>query len=147
MTHTGNTTGLLRCDCGWELPWADYLRTIRHKQLSGAEPVLDQFRTFISGFPTARTPQEKMFQIDRLLHGFHWYYKTNSPTRPVAVNLIEGRMGEVVAFLDRLSRGEKSTPGVAETFAQWDRNINLNRDWFPSRRRGSPGPDQGPAEL
>src|SRR5512135_1869708 len=41
VTHTANTTGLLRCDCGWELPWADYLRTIRHKQLSGAEPVLE----------------------------------------------------------------------------------------------------------
>lgn len=24
-------------------------------------------------------------------------------------------------------------PGVAETFAQWDEKIEVNRDWYPSR--------------
>ena len=38
---------VLRCRCGWELPWADYFRTIQHKQLSGAEPVIEQFRAFV----------------------------------------------------------------------------------------------------
>ena len=33
----------LKCECGWELPWKEYFRTVQHKQLSGAEPVLAQF--------------------------------------------------------------------------------------------------------
>ena len=133
----GQTVGreeMLHCPCGWTLSWADYFKTIQHKQLSGAEPVLEQFRDFVAAFPPARTPQARMLLIDRLLHGFHWYYKTNGPTRPVAVNLIEGRLGDVVAFLERLSYGEKSTPGTSETLAQWNKNIEANRDWYPSRR-------------
>jgi hypothetical protein len=127
----------LRCSCGWTLPWADYFKTIQHKQLSGAEPVLKQFRSFVSAFPSAPTPQARMQLIDRLIHGFHWYLKTGGPTRPVAVNLIEGRLSDVVAFLDRLTYGEKSTPGIRETYAQWDKNIDLNQNWYRSRRSAS----------
>lgn len=126
---------ILRCDCGWELTWGEYFKTIQHVQLSGAEPVLEQFRAFVGDFPTLRTLPEKMLAIDRLLHGFHWYYKTNTPTRPVAVNLIEGRLGDVVAFLERLTYGDHGTPGVRENYAQWDEKIEYNRNWYPSRRR------------
>jgi len=63
---------IMRCDCGWELSWADYFKTIQHKQLSGAEPVLAPFRDFVSAFPRAKTPQEKVLLIDRLIHRFHW---------------------------------------------------------------------------
>jgi hypothetical protein len=134
---------VLRCACGWVLPWAAYLETIRHKQLSGAEPVLEQFREFVRAFPAARTPREKMLLIDRLIHGFHRCLKTRGPTRPVAVNLIEGRMREVVAFLDGLSYGERSTPGTKESFAEWNRNLDVNRGWFPARRemRTRPEPE------
>jgi hypothetical protein len=127
----------LLCPCGWTLPWADYFKTIQHKQLSGAEPVLEQFQNYVDAFPSARTPQEKMLLIDRLIHGFHWYLKTGGPTRPVAVNLIEGRLSDVVAFLDRLSYGEKSTQGMRETYTQWDKNIDANRNWYRSRRSAS----------
>ena len=37
------------------------------------------------------------FQTIQLIHRFHWYYKTQEPTRPVAINLIESRLGKVVA--------------------------------------------------
>ena len=127
---------VLRCPCGWELPWADYFKTIQHKQLSGAEPVLTEFRQFVRAFPSARTAREKVLLIDRVIHCFHWYSKGNvsGPTRPVAVNLIEGRLAEVVAFLDSLTYGEKSTPGTGENLAEWNQNIDANRGWYPSRR-------------
>jgi len=141
---------MLRCPCGWTLPWADYFKTIQHKQLSGAEPVLEQFRDFVNAFPSARTPQEKMLLIDRLIHGFHWYLKTGGPTRPVAVNLIEGRLSDVVAFLDRLTYGAKSTPGMRKTYAEWDRNIDVNKSWYRSRRsalkRKEPAGDHRPTD-
>lgn len=132
--HTVQRQEVLRCACGWTLPWADYFATIQHKQLSGAEPVLELFQDYVTAFPAARTPQEKMRLIDRLIHGFHRFYKTNGPTRPVAVNLIEGRLSEVVAFLDRLTYGDQSTPGMREVYAEWDKNIQVNQQWYASRR-------------
>ena len=135
VNHACRREEILRCDCGWELTWGEYFKTIQHVQLSGAEPVLQQFRTFVNTFPAARTPQERTLTIDRLIHGFHWYYKTNSPTRPVAVNLIEGRLSNVVNFLDQLTYSEKSTPGMKEKYSQWDENIEVNRNWYRSRRK------------
>jgi len=138
VTHSCRKEEILQCSCGWELTWGEYFKTIQHAQLSGAEPVLEQFQIFINTFKTAGTPQKKTLAIDGLLHGFHWYYKINSPTRPVAVNLIEGSMSDVVAFLDRLSDGiynDKSTPGIRENYVEWNRNIEVNRDWYRSRRK------------
>jgi hypothetical protein len=135
VIHTGDKEATLRCLCGWSLTWGAYFKTIQHKQLSGAEPVLDQFRAFVRSFPAAKTPQAKMVLIDRLIHGFHWYLKTHTPTRPVAVNLIEGRLRDVVIFLDRLTYGEDSTPSLEETYAEWNEKIEVNRDWYPYRQR------------
>ncbi|MEA3408350.1 MAG: hypothetical protein U9R48_09785 [Chloroflexota bacterium] len=137
VTHAGGKEEVLRCDCGWELIWGEYFETIQHAQLSGAGPVLKQFRAFIKAFPATRTPQEKMLAIDRLIHGFHYFLKTNQPTRPVAVNLIEGRLRQVVAFLDELTYGKKSSPGTRETYAEWSAKIDVHPDWYPSRRKSN----------
>jgi len=136
VPHTRGKDEVLRCQCGWKLPWKDYFRAIQHKQLSGAEPVLKQFREFIQAFPTARTAREKVLLIDQLIHGFHWFHKTQKPTRPVAVNLIEGKLGDVVAFLEKLTYSEESTPGTAQNLEEWNRNIDANRGWYRSRRSG-----------
>ncbi len=115
---------ILLCDrCGWQAAWKDVFKTIQHKQLSGAEPVLRLFDEFVQGFPAAGTPQHKMLLIDGLLHGFHLYLN-GSPTRAVAVNLIEGRYHEVVEFLDRLSYGPGSTPGLQQTHQDWQKSID-----------------------
>ncbi|MHB0877733.1 MAG: hypothetical protein ACYC5O_16980 [Anaerolineae bacterium] len=127
---------MLRCAaCGWSLPWRAYLGTFRHRQLSGAEPVLVLFRDFIRGFQSARSPQEKMLQIDRLIHGFHRDLR-DRPTRTTGINLIEGNYHEVVDFLDRLTYGEGSTPGTRETRQEWRRTINDTAEaWGDERLR------------
>jgi hypothetical protein len=135
VAHAGRREELLRCRCGWELSWGDYFATIQRRQLVVAEPVLYRFRSFAQAFPKARAPQQKMMLIDGLIHAFHRYCRTGTPTRPVAVNLIEGRLSEVVAFLEELSRGRRSTRGVAENYGEWDRCIEVNRGWYASRRR------------
>ena len=61
------------------------------------------FQDFVERFPRAQTAQQRMVLIDTLLHGFHWYAKTGEPTRPVAVNLIDLRLDDVIAFLDDLT--------------------------------------------
>ena len=78
VAHGGRKEEILRCECGWGLPWSEYLKTIQHKQLSGAEPVLTLFRGFVTRFPVAQAAREKMLLIDQFFHGFHWYYKTAS---------------------------------------------------------------------
>ena len=135
VPHHGKKSELLRCACGWELSWGEYFATIQHKQLNGAEAVLDQFRAFVDAFPKARTPQARMLLIDQLIHGFHYYYQDDSVTRPVAVNLIEGKLTDVIHFLDRLSRGEQSTSGVKERYAEWDRLLETRAEWYPNRRK------------
>jgi len=140
VVHSCRKDETLHCDCGWELTWEEYLSTIRHAQLSGAEPVLNLFRSFVREFPHARSPRDRMLLIDRLIHGFHGYYRKTSydedpdgkPMRPVAINLIEGRLSKVVAFLDRLTYGEKSTEGLKENYEQWNDKIDENRDWYGS---------------
>lgn len=130
VPHTGDKSEIMRCaQCGWELTWGEYFTTFQHKQLSGAEPVLEQFRVFVEGFPKARTSRDKMLRIDRLIHGFHWYHRFGC-TRPVAVNLIQGRLSEVIAFLDELSSGAPSTPGIAETHAAWQEGSRNVRRWL-----------------
>gem|GEM_PF-2914357 len=55
--------------------------------------------------------------------------------RPVAVNLIEGHLSEVVAFLDDLTYSDNSTTGIRENYRQWNGKIEENRDWYAYRRR------------
>ncbi len=122
-------TQVMVCGCRWSLSWGDYFETIQRKQLSGAEPVLALFGSYVDRFPEATTPRARMLLIDELLHGFHWYYKTGTPTRPVAINLIEGRLSDVIDFLDTLTYGSGSTPGLRDRKAEWDERIVYARSW------------------
>jgi predicted RNA-binding Zn-ribbon protein involved in translation (DUF1610 family) len=109
---------MLRCEkCGWGVAWRTYFRSIQHKQLSGARTVVAFFQEFMARFPAAEGPRRKMLLIDWLIHRFH--SENRDPTRPVGVNLIEGEMNEVIAFLDRLTYGEGSTEGARERHAAW----------------------------
>jgi len=115
ILHTRKSDEMLSCQqCDWEMVWKDYFATFQHKQLYGAEPVLELFRDFVKRFPSARTVQEKVLIIDTLIHGYHWSQKYGY-TRPVAINLIGGKLPEVIAFLDSLSYGVANTEGVQET--------------------------------
>ena len=128
IRHSSQKEEILRCSCSWELSWGEYFKTFQHKQLSGAEPVIEFFVEFIERFPKAGSARERMFLIDRLLHGFHWY-QVHTPTRPVAINLIEGSLNEVVAFLESLTYGAGSTPGVQENRVEWEKNLWGLRSW------------------
>lgn len=140
ILHHNQPDEILHCPvCGWEIPWQDYFKTIQHKQLSGAEPVLFFFRDFIMRFPKAKEPAEKIFLIDQLIHGFHWNSHDNGPTCTTAVNLISGGYHEVVDFLDRLSYGPSSTPGLSQTRQQWRRIIHGTGEKWNDAKLRRPG--------
>ena len=117
--HSGPEEVLYCQGCGWSIAWKDYFKTFQHKQLSGAEPVTALFREYIRRFDRSGEIEEKMLAIDQLIHGFHWWTLKNQETRTTAVNLIEGRYHEVVDFLDQLSYGERSTPGLRQKWIEW----------------------------
>lgn len=130
VAYHGQKEEILRCQkCGWSLSWGAYFETIQKKQLSGTEPVLELFDGDMHAFRKAHTYQEKMVEIDRLIHGFHWHHQYGA-TRPVAVNLIEGRLSGVIEFLDHLSAGNHSTPGIRKRREEWIEESQTVRSWI-----------------
>ncbi|MCL5275042.1 MAG: hypothetical protein M1434_09925 [Chloroflexi bacterium] len=122
VRHDGKPDTVLHCDaCGWELRWRDYFATLQHRQLSGDFRVVAMFADFVARYPAARAPREKMLLIDQLIHSFH--EDLRGPRRTTGVNLIAGNYHQVVHFLDELSYGSDSTPGIADVRDEWRRKI------------------------
>lgn len=108
---------VLTCEeCGWSITWGQFMRSIRRKQLNPGGAV-DVFHRFVDTYPRQSTPRDKLMAIDRLIHEFHYGLKKD-PGRPVAVNLLVGKIAEVVAFLDELS-GVADSPELARTHEEW----------------------------
>ncbi|MBV9849285.1 MAG: hypothetical protein JO250_06320 [Armatimonadetes bacterium] len=117
----------LRCArCGWWTTWGQYWQTYRNRQLYGAGGV-EAFRTFLAGFDRARSARDKVHAIDRLIHSFHYNLKAgakeHTPSRPAAANVIEGSLGEVVAFLDQLTYGDAVTEEMRRTRAAYEERL------------------------
>jgi hypothetical protein len=116
---------LLRCPrCSWQITWLEYRRTFQRRQLNigGAGRFI---KAFAEQYPRARRPVDKMLAIDRLIHEFHYSLRGDAgrPTRALCVNFIEGKLTDVVAFLDSLSSGGAVVAGLAETRADWHEKL------------------------
>ena len=129
IPHKANKGAILKCTCcGWSLLWDDYFSTIQGKQLSGAEPVIKLFIHYIENFPMAKSYQRKMLFIDQLIHGYHWHQRFGA-TRPVAVNLIDGNLVDVIKFLDELHKGKNHSSELKEHHDKWVENSQSVRRW------------------
>jgi hypothetical protein len=109
--HKGKKEEILKCkNCSWEITWRKYLKSYQRKQLHGGT-ALFAFKKYISELPKACSYEEKMILIDQLIHEAHQWtgpnFKDPVFTRPAAVNIISGKMHEVMKFLNQLSRGPK----------------------------------------
>lgn len=130
VPHAGGDDSVMRCrPCGWRGTWRAYKRSYQRKQLhaGGMEPF---FRDYVEQFPRARTARERMLLIDALLHRFHRMV-TGTPTRPGAVNLIQGRMTEVIRFLDRLTYGDAGTEELRANRVRWREELEAARRIWP----------------
>jgi len=127
--HEAQKGATLKCKfCGWSLCWDEYFETIQGKQLSGAKPVIELFQEYLALFPRAKSYQRKMLLIDQLIHGYHWHQKFGA-TRPVAVNLIDGNLVDVIMFLDELHQGENHASELKEHHEKWVENSQSVRRW------------------
>ncbi|MHA2181687.1 MAG: hypothetical protein ACXAAH_09715 [Promethearchaeota archaeon] len=134
INHKWKKNEILKCNnCSWEITWGSYFKSYHRKQLHGGG-ALSAFKNFVAKLPKAKTPEEKMILVDQLIHEAHQWsdskFKEPVFTRPAAVNIIKGRMKQVIKFLDQLSRG-KQRKDTYEKFAEkintWD-NYVLERD-------------------
>ena len=124
--HGVDKEQVIKCqDCSWEITWGEYFRSYHQKQLHGGGAV-DVFKDFMVKLPLAKTPQEKMILIDRIIHECHkslkegeWEY-----SRPVAVNLISGRMNETIRLLEELAYGSGSIPSSSEVYEVWRKKMD-----------------------
>ena len=115
--------------CGWNLTWREYHLTFKRQQLNPGGAV-SAFAAFVRDFGAARTPRAKMLAIDRVIHAFHYSLRATPdlPTRPAGVNLIVGKLTDVVQFLDELS-GIENSPDIQPTDAAW--RSNFTATWWP----------------
>lgn len=124
VQHNRQAKEIMRCPgCGWECPVQAYLDTIKNQQLDGGPEVIALFQGFLDAFPKAKKPPEKMLLVDSLIHGFHHFLRSGRTRRPVGINLIDGHLEFVMDFLDHLSYGPGSTPGVEQIRAAWRESI------------------------
>jgi len=115
---------ILKCDrCSWEITWGEYFQSYHRKQLHGGGAV-EVFEDFVEQFPKKKTPQEKMILIDKIVHECHKGLKEGEYTRPVAANLIAGKMFETIALLEELAYGTGSTSGTKEIQAAWQEKMD-----------------------
>ena len=122
-------------ECGWSCPFALYKKTYQRKGLfaGGMESFI---RDFVRKFDASKSPRERLVLIDSLIHRFHWESGESAGGRPGATSLIEGKMKDVTAFLDRLSYGDNVPPEVARTREDWRRKWRAN-PWSQGKGQGA----------
>lgn len=114
--------------CDWRIAWVDYLRTFKRRQLhiGGAGPA---FRRFVDAYPKAHDSGQRMLLVDQLIHEFHYALQDQQldeqqPIRAAGVNLIKGKLGEVIKFLDDLSAGTNLSPAFRDSHQRWRESLD-----------------------
>lgn len=122
--HGVDKEQIIKCqNCSWEITWGEYFNSYHQKQLHGGGAV-DVFKNFIVKLPLAKTPQEKMILIDSIIHECHKGLKEGEYNRPVAVNLISGKMNETIKLLDDLANDSGNIPNSNEIYTKWRLKID-----------------------
>jgi len=130
---SSNKEAVIKCSqCSWSVTWGEYLQTYQGKQLSegGAGEYL---RAFLQRYEGAQTPKQKILAIDRVIHEFHYNTVKNlsQPTRAACVNLIEGKLTDVVAFLNALTYSNRTDRRIVRTRGGWKAILESMSKWHP----------------
>jgi transposase-like protein len=111
-------------ECDWQVTWEAYSTTYKGQQFYAGKGAVAAFQQFVDALPRAATPRARMLHIDRVIHSFHRELKAleahpDFKSRPTAVNLIEGRLGDVIALLDELALGPDAPPDRRARYEAW----------------------------
>lgn len=95
-------TDFRECKCGQQYSYKEYRRNYRRNNMpTGAAAKV--FNQYIIDWPNAKTYQDKIILIDRLLHEFHLSLVSGTVNRPVAMNFIDGSRQKVQDIITELS--------------------------------------------
>lgn len=111
-----STAAILVCsECGWECPRDVYQKTYQRKSLTvgGFRPFV---KAFADQFPKEKSASKRLILIDTLIHSYHW---GAGGGRPGASSLIEGKLKDIMPFLDKLNYGDQVPPEVESTRETW----------------------------
>ena len=115
--------------CGWTIDIFEYRASYKGQTLNGTG-ALPELKKFAEKYLFAKTYAEKMLLIDVLIHSFHGNL-CEVPSRPIAINVIEGNAGDIAKFIFDLAYGENSTVS-SEELEKWlekfNRSISRNID-------------------
>lgn len=119
--------------CSWKFTWNEYYKSYKPNQLNPghAEPI---FQAYVDNFVRSRTPREKMLAIDRAIHEFHYF--NQMPCRSTGVNFIEGKLTDVLIFLEALTLGGQATPEMRASHEEWRRKMRDEVPWLPASYAG-----------
>lgn len=113
---------ILTCPgCGWSTPWKTYKRSYKGKRIHGGR-AYEFFLAYMDEFSRAKSPREKMLAIDKVIHALHESL-TKVWTLPASLNLIEGKIEEVIELLDSLAYGDTSEAVMLSRKEQWRKRI------------------------
>ena len=143
----GQRAALVRCArCGWRVRRGEYFATYQHRHLVGGA-ALPFHEAFLAQVERARTPPAKLLAIDRLIHAVHGEL-ARTPVRSAAREPIRApHVAALLGFLDTLTYGAGSTPGLRESKAAWDRKVAASARYravdvrAPERAPDGPRPD------
>jgi hypothetical protein len=111
------------CECGWSISSEDAHLSYKGQQFIGPS-IVEFAEKFISDWDKAANDANKqMMAIDFLIHRFHWEM-TERPTRPVAVNYIDGTMTNVTQLILELAFSEDITK--RKNYEDWIQNKELS---------------------
>ena len=116
--------------CGWRVVWRDFERSFKRQQLNSGG-ALDEFQRFVDNYPGLREASQKMLAVDHLIHAFHYSVleRPDLPSRPVAPNLIQGKLEEVVVFLNELTF-DAGRPGLEAERQAWKNEYQRYQDEY-----------------
>ncbi len=92
--------------CGWTTTAEEYYRSWEHRDLNGH---CEEFQYYLEHFPHARSLQQRMLLIDRLVHALHFAALEGPTANFAARNFLEANRPTIVSLLDQLAYGPSST--------------------------------------
>ena len=117
---TNKSRRLISCpQCSWQTTWHEYHQSYKGRRIHGGR-AYPAFLAYLCEYPTCRTPQQKLFCIDRLVHAVH-VSVNDVYNSPAGQNVIEGTLTEVRDFLDTLAYGDESRrqrPGIRDGYEE-----------------------------
>lgn len=137
VKHAAQQGSGLSCEnCDWSGTWDAYRASMDSLHLI-APGLIPFCREYVRQLPLAKTPKEKMYWIDWLIHRCHWE-GTALPGQPGATSLIRGRAQNIHTFLDALSAGTHRpvvpndlgqywTPEQKAQIQKWRKNADRRR--------------------